>query len=150
MTGPLAQQFAQLGGTLDFLREIENGTRCGTCQRPHATDDDWQRYDEGEGEHLCWETVCSHEPESPTALERLVESRGGLSAIERHVQDMEKALRDFAEHGTRFDTNPTRIVPTDPVSLERDSWWANRAHEMDKNVRRRARAALSAREKGTE
>ena len=130
MTGPLAPLFAQLGGTLDFLREIENGTRCGQCQRPHATDEDWQRYDEGEGEHLCWETVCSHEPESPTALERITEALAALSSIERHVQDMtrwEKIAKDW-RYSNEF-----------LGGVVRQTWPAEYP-----------RAALPAREKGTE
>lgn len=28
--------------------------RCCDCLRPEATKADWERYQEGEGEHLCW------------------------------------------------------------------------------------------------
>lgn len=27
---------------------------CRNCHKPIATDEDWQQYDDGEGEHLCW------------------------------------------------------------------------------------------------
>jgi hypothetical protein len=118
VTGPLAQQFAQLGETLDFLREIENGTRCGTCQRPHATDADWQRYNEGEGAHLCWETVCSHEPDTPTALERLAESLAALSAIERHVQDMETALREIQKQAVAGIASTNRLPYLTGIGVE--------------------------------
>lgn len=29
--------------------------RCTHCFRPHATDEDWNLYEGGEGDHLCWE-----------------------------------------------------------------------------------------------
>jgi hypothetical protein len=34
--------------------------RCNVCWRPVATEEDYDRYEEGEGEHLCWEVeaVC--------------------------------------------------------------------------------------------
>ena len=138
MTGPLEREFAQVRGTLDFLREIENGTRCGTCQRPPATAEDWQRYDEGEGDHLCWETVCSQEPEPPTALERLTESRAALSSIERHVLDMETALREAIDIAGGEDSarGVQSLTPIDG--------------QQARELRRALVAALPAREKGTE
>ena len=28
---------------------------CPYCRKPHATEEDWDRYKGGEGEHLCWD-----------------------------------------------------------------------------------------------
>lgn len=36
--------------------------RCHTCDRPKATDEDWKKIPEGQGEHLCWEVPCRDTP----------------------------------------------------------------------------------------
>lgn len=41
------------------------GDRCSECLRIKASADDWDRYEEGGGEHLCWESQgggCSSLP----------------------------------------------------------------------------------------
>ncbi len=60
-------------------------------------------------------------------------TRGGDA---RHVD----ALRDLAEHGLRFDLNPTMAITTaDEVYAQ----WAAYARRMDESVRAHARAALA-------
>ena len=55
---------------------------------------------------------------------------------------LREALTDFAEHGTRFDCNPTVMVHNTPEWVASQEWWQNRATQMDVAVRNRARAAL--------
>ena len=40
------------------------GEQCKQCLRPLATKRDWEAYNEGEGEHLCWEPpgMCTCNP----------------------------------------------------------------------------------------
>jgi hypothetical protein len=49
-------------------------THCPYCERPLATDDDYDKYKPEEGEHLCWNYPC-HDCHNcqKTAEERLIE-----------------------------------------------------------------------------
>jgi len=64
-------------------------------------------------------------------------------AAEAALARLREALRDFADHGTRFDCNPTVMVHNTPEWIASQEWWQNRATEMDVSVRNRARAALA-------
>jgi hypothetical protein len=37
--------------------DVEKIVRCPVCARPRATEDDWDEYEDGEGEHLCWDKL---------------------------------------------------------------------------------------------
>jgi len=54
----------------------------------------------------------------------------------------EKVLQDLADHGSRFDTNPTRRLPRSEEAQEIDSWWLNYVQSLDRQIRSRAQAAL--------
>ncbi len=62
---------------------------------------------------------------------------------------LKAALEDFANHGTRFDCNPTVVVHHTPEWIASQEWWQNRATEMDAAVRNRARAALAPADRNT-
>ena len=77
---------------------------------------------------------------------------GAVDLLESAVAKRDKlreALTDFAEHGTRFDCNPTVIVHNTPEWVASQEWWQNRAVQMDTAVRNRARAALAPTKEGT-
>jgi len=77
---------------------------------------------------------------------------GAVDLLESAVAERDKlreALTDFAEHGTRFDCNPTVIVHNTPEWVASQEWWQNRAVQMDTAVRNRARAALAPTKEGT-
>lgn len=59
----------------------------------------------------------------------------------RHRGPITDALRDFAEHGLRFDLNPTMAITT---AVEVYKQWAAYARRMDQSVREAASTALDA------
>lgn len=75
MTGPLAQEFAQVRETLALHNSM----------------------------------ALSGEQPSSRSVESLVDSLAALSVIERHVHDMEKALRQFADLGPDTDLYLTDV-----------------------------------------
>jgi hypothetical protein len=78
----------------------------------------------------------------------VVRAEEGRSAAEAEVARPREALADFAEHGTRFDCNPTVMIHNTPEWVASQEWWQKRATDMDVAVRNRARAALATTEEG--
>ena len=63
----------------------------------------------------------------------------GQAKAEAALATTRQALTDFAEHGTRYDCNPTVRWPMSEVH----HWWVERATGMDNAVRERASRALA-------
>ena len=69
--------------------------RCEHCLRPIASDDDWERIPEGEGEHLCWDypTCCESQADPAAHIADAL-----LPVVAREVAAARgEALREAAE-----------------------------------------------------
>ena len=78
--------------------------------------------------------------DTPLMRDVLAERDAAVARAER----AERALRDFAEHGTRYDLNPTRMIRNDDGWMMVDSYWTRRVAGMDNAVRERAARGLAA------
>ena len=129
MTGPTVEQLAaQVRGPLEVMVGVLNDESCGDALAALSA---------------LQERVEAAERERDQAREM---DAGTAEIAKREMaraQRLEDALRDFATHGTRYDTNPTRMVRNDDGWMQADSYWLARSVAMDNAVRERARAALA-------
>lgn len=81
-------------------------SRCLICRKPVATEADYERYEDGEGTHLCWEDsdACIAEALEhgwPTtfdeALARAEDLASLLTDTQERVSVLESAMRDFID-----------------------------------------------------
>lgn len=84
------------------------------------------------------------DPDSPELWEAVAKLHAAGVTVQPvdtdRVKRLEAALRDFAEHGTRYDTDPTHIRPK--TVDEAETFWSQWTNAMDRAVMRRAREAL--------
>lgn len=65
-------------------------------------------------------------------------------ALRKEVEELRGVLEGFARHGTRCDTNPTRISVKSQEAIDTEAWWQAYFLSADEAVRRTARAAIAA------
>jgi len=112
-------------------------------ERRLAAEAELAKYGDMDDHYLRLQNECEEALQRAEAAEAEAEVQKRL--YEASVKDrvrLREALTDFAEHGTRFDCNPTVMVHNTPEWVASQEWWQNRATQMDVAVRNRARAAL--------
>ena len=67
---------------------------CGRCTRPLASEEDWERYGEGEGDHLCWYgdptgSLCEVDPPADQSWKERAQR------AEARLEEARKVFRPF-------------------------------------------------------
>lgn len=73
-------------------QELRERILCTICGRPRANDADWERYNEGEGAHLCWDSADADcvPRDWPATVRALRDDLDALTAWVRAQRDAER------------------------------------------------------------